>query len=456
VTSTASTHSATAALIERAKRRNPLPTGSVVIGVGLLVAGLSAYGFIALSTRMLGKIEAAPLSAQWSLVFLLGPGLFLPIEQEVSRALAHRRARGLGGAPVVRRAATIGVGLVLATLIVLIASARWSVDRLFDHQLLLLVGLALGLVGALAGHLTRGCLSGTSNFKAYGTYLGADGSIRLLGCLACALIGVSTAGWYGIAVGAAGLLAVPVALRVQRPRLEPGPEAAWAEISTALGYLLTASLFAFTLMNIGPVAVKLLATSAQTEQAGRFLSAVVVARIPLFLFQAIQAALLPKLTGLASAGRLGDFRIGLRRLLVVVAGLAVVGTVVGYLLGPMVVRMMSGPEFQMESRTMGMLAAGSGFYMLALAVAQAVIALGGHRDQVIGWASGLVTFLLAVRFASDDLYLRVELGLLLGSAVAFVVMFGLLIRRLAAAPKGDLEVDSGDFMDALHDVAVEP
>jgi O-antigen/teichoic acid export membrane protein len=450
--------SAISALVDAAKRRNPLPSGTLVVGVGLLIAGVSAYAFLALSQRMLGEHGRAPLGAQWSLVFLLGPGLFLPLEQEVSRALADRRARGVGSAPVVRRAATIGVGLVLGVLILLIASARWVVDELFDHQLLLLVGLALGLVAALAGHLTRGCLSGTGHFKGYGTYMAADGVIRFLGCVIIAVLGARMAGWYGVAVGIAGLLAVPVALRVERPQLQPGPESAWAEISSALGWLLAASLFAFTLMNIGPVAVQALATDGQSEIAGRFLSAVVVARVPLYLFQAIQAALLPKLTSLASVGRLGDFRRGLRRLLVMVAGLAVVGTLVGSVMGPLVVKIMSGPDVVVGHRTMALLAAGSGFYMLALALAQAVIALGGHREQAIGWAAGVLAFAPTTLLVSDDLFLRVELGLLVGSLVAFVVMAGLVAWRLALVTqmKGRLEIESGDFIEALHDVAVEP
>ena len=52
-----------------------------------------------------------------------------------------------------------------------------------------------------------------------------------------------------------GVMRAEKALRVQRPELEPGPEAAWREISRALGYLLAASLCAYTLMNIGPVLV---------------------------------------------------------------------------------------------------------------------------------------------------------------------------------------------------------
>jgi O-antigen/teichoic acid export membrane protein len=426
-----------------------------VVGLGLLVAGLSAYGFVALSSRVLGEVRYGPLGALWALVFLAGPGLFLPVEQEVSRALAHRRARGLGGAPVVYRAAAVGIGLLLVVAAVLAATSPWSVDRVFDHQVLLLIGLVLGLAAALAAHLTRGCLSGTGNFKGYGTFIGADGFIRFLGCALLALIGVRTAGWYGVALGIAGLLAVPVALRVQRPRLDPGPESTWGEISTALGYLLMASLCAYGIMNIGPVLVQVLATSAEADLAGRFLPAVIVARIPLFLFQAIQAALLPKLSALASAGRLADFRNGLRRLLTVVAGLAVVGTIGGWLIGPLAVRIMSGPEFELGHRTLGLLAAGSGFYMLALAVAQAVIALGGHREQALGWASGMGVLLLVTWIASDDLYLRVELGLLAGSLAAFGVMAVFLARRLFAFGHPDVGIERTEPVDALAEVAVE-
>lgn len=422
------------------------------MGAGLLLAGVSAYGFLIVANGPLTDEQYAPLSALWGLVFLAGPGLFLPLEQEVSRALAERRARNQGGAPVLRRAATIGVGLGLAVLVILIATARLSVDHLFDHQLLLLVGFALGLAGALAGHLTRGALSGSGQFRGYATYIGADGFIRLLGALVCLAVGVTTAGWFGIALGIAGLLAVPVALIVQRPILDPGPESAMREISAALGYLMMASLLSFGIMNIGPVLVQVLAEDSEKDAAGRFLPALVIARIPLFLFQAVQAALLPKLSALAAAGRLASFRTGLWRLLAVVAALAAVGTVVGFTIGPWVVHLLFR-EAELTSRTLGLLAAGSGLYMLALACAQAVIALGGHRDQAFGWLAGMVTLLLTALFISDDLFLRVELGLLFGSVAALLAMGTLLLVRLRTVGTEDME--AGDLIQALHDVPVE-
>ena len=128
-----------------------------------------------------------------------------------------------------------------------------------------------------------------------------------------------------------------------------------------------------------------------------------IARIPLFLFQAVQASLLPKLSGLASSGQLGDFRSGLRRLLVAVAGLAVVGTIVGAVLGPFVVDTMF-PGSDLGARTMGLLAAGAGLYMLAMACAQALIALGGHADQAAGWFLGCVALAITVLISSQDVF----------------------------------------------------
>ena len=46
----------------------------------------------------------AALSVLWSIVFLLGLGVFLPVEQELIRLVAARTALGEGISPVVRRA----------------------------------------------------------------------------------------------------------------------------------------------------------------------------------------------------------------------------------------------------------------------------------------------------------------------------------------------------------------
>src|SRR5204862_255530 len=125
------------------------------------------------------------------LVLLAGPGFFLPLEQEVSRALAARRALGTGTGPVVRRAALFGA-LICAVLIggTLIASPL-VVSKLFDHDWLLLVGLVLGMAGYYVELLARGTYSGLGRFGPYSVVIGAEGLVRFLICAGLAIAGVT-------------------------------------------------------------------------------------------------------------------------------------------------------------------------------------------------------------------------------------------------------------------------
>ena len=88
-----------------AARKLPVPEGTYAVGLGLIISGLGAYGFQILAFRGLSKTDYAALNGLWILLFVVAPGFFLPLEQEVGRAVAHRRANGEGGGPVIRKAA---------------------------------------------------------------------------------------------------------------------------------------------------------------------------------------------------------------------------------------------------------------------------------------------------------------------------------------------------------------
>src|SRR5919206_990426 len=100
------------------REKNPLPEGTLPVGVALIIGGVAAYAFLSVSARALGLERYAPLGVLWALMFVAGPGFFLPLEQEVGRALASRRARGLGGGPLIRRATL--AGSAMAALLILV------------------------------------------------------------------------------------------------------------------------------------------------------------------------------------------------------------------------------------------------------------------------------------------------------------------------------------------------
>jgi O-antigen/teichoic acid export membrane protein len=140
---------------------------------------------------------------------------------------------------------------------------------------------------------------------------------------------------------------------------------------------------------------------------------------------------------------------GFRRLLnlVLIVGLAAI--VGAFLLGPFVVKVFFDTD--LSRRTVTMLALSSALYMVALALAQAIIALRGHARVAIGWAIGLGTFLAVVAIPDNDLLLRVELSLVAGSFAA-MVYFGVVAWIMIRA---GIVPDEDSLYEALDTLPME-
>jgi O-antigen/teichoic acid export membrane protein len=175
---------------------------------------------------------------------------------------------------------------------------------------------------------------------------------------------------------------------------------------------------------------QVLATPKQRTIVADFIVGLFLSRIPILLFQAVQAALLPKLSTLVSAGRDDEFQNGVRKLVVIVVGIGVLGVVAGGALGPFAGRILFGNKFHLGHADVALLAAGSGLFILALTLSQALIALSGHRQSMTAWFVGLVAFLVVTAWATHALFLRVELGSIAGAGVSAAAMGWFFVDRL--------------------------
>jgi O-antigen/teichoic acid export membrane protein len=404
-----------------AAKKLPVPEGTYAIGAGLLIAGFTAYGFQILAAKRLSDSDYAALNVLWAMVFVVAPGLFQPLEQEVARALAYRRARNIGGGPLVKRAAFLGGMLALAVAIIAAIFYRPIIDELFNTNAALLGALFIALGCYYVAHTTRGTLSGNGRFGAYGLMHGSEGTVRILFCIALFAVGSQSPGLYGLALALPPIFAVAIALRGQRNLLLPGPEAPYSELSSALALLLVASVLAQLLSYASVLGVQLLATPAQKDDVAKFITGLFIARIPLLLFQAVQAALLPKLAGLASEGKHEDFRTGMKRLVVVVVTICVLGTVGATVLGPWAGRTMFPSKWILGSRDMFLLTLGATGFILALTLAQGLIALKAYAQAAVSWIAGIIAFVVTVALG-NDLFLRNEMGFVVGSGVAAILM----------------------------------
>ncbi|TSA52075.1 MAG: hypothetical protein D4R44_06365, partial [Actinobacteria bacterium] len=316
--------------------------------------------------------------------------------------------------------------IMLTVLAIGIALASpYLTKHLFDGYAVVVVCLVLTLVSYAPMHLARGICSGSQRFGSYGIIIGADGAARVIGVAVLWTLGVNSVGAFALVIALSPLVGVIGVGLVGKLHTEVGPPAAWSEVTPNLGWLLLGSLFAAALVNAGPITVDILGTNAKPELITQFGNAVIFARIPLFLFQAVQAALLPRLARLAAQGHLDEFRSALRKLLILVVGVGVVGTAGAFAVGPAVLKFVYAGGI--DRRTLTLLAFSSALYMVAMVFAQATIALHGHALAGIGWALGFACFIALAAWSSDDLYLRVELALV-GSSLVSLASFIVALR----------------------------
>jgi len=435
---------------EKPSSRAPLPEGTIPVGIGLLVAGLASFAFLKVGKSALGGDEPfSPVLSLWFATFVLAPGFFLPLEQELGRAVSHRRAIGQGARPVVRKVVQLGIGLAVIVVTIILATSPLITHSYFDGDWVMLIALVIAFASYAPVHLARGIASGSGRFHAYAVVMGADGAVRVILCVGLAVVGVKTAGLFGMAVALAPLAGFFYVYSKGELRTDDGPPASWQEVTPNLGWLLLGSVFAAGLVNAGPVAANLMKHPSQKDLVTQFGYGVLLSRIPLFLFQAVQAALLPRLSRLAARNEIDEFRSGFRKLMVIVLAVGAAGIVGSYTLGPFIIRKMYDAD--LTSRTLAMLALGSAAYMVALALAQAVIALRGHALVAVGWSTGMTSFVLVTWLSSDNLFRRIEFGLV-ASSLAAMLVFGVALRYKLRS--GEIPTDAS-MMEAITDMPFE-
>ena len=408
-------------------------TGLSATSTGILGAGLLTYAFLTLAGRTLGPAGFAPVSALWALVFLLGPGLFLPLQLEAARLLGPQRAER-GGGHARRLLVLVASGVVLVVAAATALASGVLTERLFDGNSVLLWCLVAALATHAVTFLARGVLTGLGDFAGYGTLVFSEAAVRVALALAATLAGWRTPAAYGVAIAAAPLLATLLVTRLgARTRLTPGHHVATGRVVRAMAWLTGGSLLAQAVANAGPVLVQVHSPTG-SPAAALFLSALVVARLPLFLFQAVQATLLPNFSALASHGHHRQFRAGVRRLVWACLALVAGSTCAAALLGQWVVGLLFGADFEVARRTITLLTAASSVYLLATALVNVVgVAAGRHHLATWSWSAAAVAFVVVV-VAVPGLLLGVELAYLVAAAVAAVVAW-LPLRGSAGLPE---------------------
>ena len=165
-----------------------------------------------------------------------------------------------------------------------------------------------------------------------------------------------------------------------------------------------------TLLNAGVIAADLTATDAAVT--GYVFSALLIARAPLQLFQAVQGSLLPHLAGLEAKQGKAEFEKAIRITILAIAGFALAVALGLLVLGPFAMDLLFDDDKTFGRFGLAAVALGMGFHLAAGTLNQAALARDHAGTAAIAWLVAAAVF-LAWMFADviDDELLRAEVGL---------------------------------------------
>lgn len=387
---------------------------------GSLVGAVGAYLFQLIGGRALGTEAFAPISVLWTVFFILATVVLVPLEQYATReASLGKRVLRTNLTPIL--AVTVAAAVAGGTFALVTRTSLFANEYIFALQLtLLMVGHSVMLVG-------KGVLAGHRRFKSVGWILFWESVSRLAAgvLLLSIVVSADVLGW--------AMVIAPLTVLGTRFWRHDTPEPAPREAGRArsfLGAYIAGSAASQLLLAGAPLGVAALG-GGPTLISITFVTFTLY-RGPLTLIYALQARILPYLVRLSEEGGTGLRKIAFG---VLVGGglLALLGGAVGYLVGPEVVGLLFGPDFEPDRLVAAMAAGGVVAASTAQVAGQALVAAGGTGKLAASWASGLTVALFVLFLSPLAVDRTVGLAFLLGEATAAAVV---AFMTLGVRPSG--------------------
>ena len=346
--------------------------------------------------------------------------LYRPVEQLLARTIAQ------GG--VARRHLRVAVAIQAVLggcfLVVALALRPTLRDELFGGSDALYWTLVATVLAYSASYFARGVLAGRGRPGAYGGLVATEAIIRLMFAVAVAVGLAAGESFVALGMAVAPVVSLVVVSSVAARTLSraaatdraPGPD---SELTLAGGAGYTSGALAImlaeqTFLNAGPLVVN---AASGAALAGAVFNALLIARAPMQLFQAVQATILPHLARLRARGEADPFRRSVGLTVGLVAAFAALAAGVLALAGPELMELLFGAGYSYGRGGLVLVALGMGAYLAASTLTQALLARGRAGPAAVPWlaaAAGFTAFVASP--AIEDPVLRVEAGYALAAA----------------------------------------
>ncbi len=413
--------------------RSGYGAGAKILSIGIASTGVVTFAYFAVASYALSDADYKAIALLWSVLFVIVSVIYRPIEQLLSRTIADRRARGHESHPL-RTPMMIQAGFALVFLIIALIFREQIEDALGAPALYWV--LVVAVLAYAASYFARGWLAGHQWFALYGALVFVEANARLLFAIAAA-IGI-TSGATAVAMGMAAapfvsLVVVPLAFS-RRPKAGARKTTDEEEVGLARGGRFAVAVLVImaaeqTLLNAG-----VLLTASDGVVAGYVFNALLIARAPLQLFQAIQGSLLPHLAGLEATQGKDEFERAIRITILAIAGFAGVVAVGLLLVGPFAMSILFDDDATYGRLGLAAVALGMGAHLAAGTLNQAALARDHAPAAAAAWLVSAGVFVVwMVLDVVDDELTRAEVGYL-GASVLLCALLAVVYRRPAASP----------------------
>lgn len=416
--------------------RRGIPLG--VIGVATIVASGLSYALILLVARLVDQDDYARFLTIWGVIFGLGSALSV-VEQEVARqaALASLTPRRTVGREALLVTAVAGS---LALVVLAILTATPLRDVLLDDGGLVLLIVITSTTGFAVQFTVRGILVGNTVVGPYGLLVVVEALIRLV---ATGLVALAVTDgrliWLVAAVATGSFAWIPV-IRRCRPFVDTSHDA--PPLRPIVRRMLTlgaaTGLTACLLTGYPAIVTAVTGTSAGLATLFAVISAT---RIPLVLLTPIQALTVPTVVRATERSDTGTLRRMFGRAATITVA-ATIGTgLIGWAVGPWVVRLLFGSGYHPPAWMTMALAASTVVLGAAQLATSALLALSRFTATAVSWASGVAVAVALLAALPGATATRAVVGLAAASVVVLLVAV-LHLHRAIDAHAADTDTET--------------
>lgn len=412
----------------------PVTRGSFArVGLATAITAACGYAVLYLAARDLDPAGFSIFAVFWG-AFGLVTGAANGLLQEAAREVRTNSANtestrqlessGRPGISPMRVAAGIGVAAAAA---IACSSPLWSGYVFAAVRPLSVALLAAGLAGFCLHATLLGLLAGIGQWSRYGLLMVTDAVIRVAVAATTFLLGWGLVGFLWATVGGAVawllLLTVSAGARTAARLRTPGTVSAFLR---GASHSIAASGASAILVMGFPVLLK--ATSGELGAAGGVvILAVTLTRAPLLVpMTAMQGNLIAYFVDHGQRRR-GDRVRALMKPAAVIVAVGIPGAVAAGLLGPWLIRVAFGTQYQTSGALLASLTAAAVSIAILTLTGSATVAAALHRAYSLGWVAATAASAVLLTLPLD-LQTRTVVALLCGPLVGIGVHLWALAR----------------------------